>query len=237
MRGWRGFIGRVEPSMWYEGKDWAAMLPPGVDLVLTCLGVRRLVQEELEAAYAEILDRVDRLAKAGVDVINLGGSPVVSSRGRAGHDELVARARAMTDIPIITSLMAEMDAFRALGAQRVAIAAPYPHEQTEKRKRYLEDMGFTVVAADGLGIETTDEIARLDETAIYRLVRRTVAAADRPEAIYIPCGSFPVVHMIAAIEQDEGLPVVTNAQAQAWACLKAMGCQARVPGFGHLMTL
>lgn len=237
MRGWRGFIGRVEPSMWYEGKDWAAMLPPGVDLVLTCLGVRRLVQEELEAAYAEILDRVGRLAHARVDVINLGGSPVVTSRGMAGHEELLARARAITEIPIITSLMAELDAFRALGAGRIAIAAPYPNEQTERRRRYLEELGFEVVAAEGLGIETTDEIARLDETMVYRLVRKTIQTAPEAEAIYIPCGSFPVVHLIKEIEHDTGLPVVTNSQAQAWACLKAIGCQTRVPGFGRLMEL
>src|SRR5688572_28995349 len=82
------WIGRVDPSMWWQGPWWQEMLPPGFRLAILALGVRILRDEELEQAHATILEKVAVLDREGVDVINVGGSPVVGVHGKAGHDRL-----------------------------------------------------------------------------------------------------------------------------------------------------
>jgi hypothetical protein len=132
------WIGRIEPSMWFEGRSWDALLPTDVRVGVLSLGIGRLVPSEIERAHGEILDKVGLLEREGFDVINVGGSPVVSAHGRGGHARLLREIAAIVDRPFVTSLQAELEALRAVGAGRVAIASPYPLAQTAKRVALLE---------------------------------------------------------------------------------------------------
>src|SRR5688572_21929456 len=127
------WIGRIEPSMWFEGQWWQEILPEDVRLAVLSLGVQRLVDEDLERAHAAILEKVEMLDREGVDVINVGGSPVVSVHGKAGHERLINDIAAITRRPFVTSLQAEVEGLREAGAGKVLIASPYPIKQTEKR--------------------------------------------------------------------------------------------------------
>lgn len=229
------WIGRIEPSMWFEGAWWQEILPEDVRLAVLSLGVQRLVDEDLEKAHAAILEKVEMLDREGVDVINVGGSPVVSVHGRAGHERLLRDIAAITDRPFVTSLQAEIEGLRHAGAGRVAIASPYPVRQTEKRVTVLTEEGFEVVGHDSLDIERTRDIAQLDPR---RVVEQAVAvAADHPDAdvIYLPCGSLPVTSVIDEIERRTGKDVVTNVQAQIAANLRRLDYPSPIPGYGHLL--
>jgi maleate cis-trans isomerase len=229
------WIGRIEPSMWLEGPWWAEVLPPGVRLAVLSLGVRRLRDEELERAHEQVLEKVVALDDEGVDVINVGGSPVVGVHGRAGHERLVADIAARTSRPFVTSLQAELEAIRELGATRVVIASPYPAGQTAKRVALLAEEGIAVAGDDSLDVERNREIAQLDPVTV---VRQAVALAGRhpdAEAVYLPCGSLPVVSVIDRIEAETGLPVVTNVQAQVHACLRRAAWNQPIEGYGRLL--
>ena len=82
--------------MWMEGPWWHEVLPADVRLAVLSLGVRRLRDEDLEIAHGQILEKVEALDAEGVDVINVGGSPVVSLYGKAGHERLLADIAART---------------------------------------------------------------------------------------------------------------------------------------------
>lgn len=229
------WIGRIEPSMWLEGAWWEALLPKDVRLAILSLGVRRLRPAELEVAHARILDNVRALDDEGVDVINVGGSPVVSAYGRDGHERLVREIAAITHRPFVTSLQAELEALRTFGS-RVLIASPYPEEQTRRRVDLLEADGFQVVAYSSLGIERNRAIAELDPEVV---VRQSLALArDLPGAdvLYLPCGSLPVIDIIDPLEGQIGLPVVTNVIAQIHACLHRAGHREPIHGHGRLLA-
>jgi maleate cis-trans isomerase len=199
------------------------------------LGIGRLVPSEIERAHSRILDKVALLAREGFDVINVGGSPVVSAYGRDGHARLLEEIAAILDRPFVTSLQAELEALRAVGAGRVAIASPYPLAQTTRRVALLEEEGFQVLGHDSLDIERNREIAMLDRE---RVVRQAVAVAERwpaADVVYLPCGSLPVVEVIDRIEAAIGKPVVTNVQAQASACLRRLPYPEPVTGYGRLL--
>ncbi len=229
------WIGRIEPSMWFEGAWWQEILPSDVRLAVLSLGVQRLVDEDLERAHAAILEKVEMLDREGVDVINVGGSPVVSVHGRAGHERLLADIAAITSRPFVTSLQAEIEGLREAGAGRIAIASPYPVRQTEKRVALLIEEGFEVLGHDSLDIERTREIAELDPQQVLRQALELARAYPEADVIYLPCGSLPVTGVIGAIEQQTGKNVVTNVQAQIAANLRRLDYPSPVHGYGRLL--
>lgn len=229
------WIGRIEPSMWFEGQWWQDILPDDVRLAVLSLGVQRLVDEDLERAHAAILEKVEMLDREGVDVINVGGSPVVSVYGKAGHERLLADIAAITKRPFVTSLQAEVEGLRDAGAGKVIIASPYPVKQTEKRVTVLAEEGFEVVGHESLDIERTRDIAQLDPQLVLDQAVRLADAHPEADAVYLPCGSLPVTGVIDAIEQRTGKPVVTNVQAQIAANLRRIGYPRPVAGYGRLL--
>ncbi len=229
------WIGRIEPSMWMEGVWWHEILPPDVRLAVFSLGVRRLRDEDLERAHAQILEKVEQLDDEGVDVINVGGSPVVTLYGKAGHERLLAEIGARTSRPYVTSLQAELEAIDAVDGTRVLIASPYPVKQTERRVTTLQDEGLAVVGHDSLDIERNRDIAQLDPDLIARQAIDLASAHPDGNVIYLPCGSLPVTSVIDRIETETGLPVVTNVQAQVRACLARAGYDRPIDGYGRLL--
>ena len=229
------WIGRIEPSMWFEGAWWQEILPADVRLAVLSLGVQRLVQEDLEKAHAAILEKVEMLDREGVDVINVGGSPVVTVYGREGHARLLDDIAAITNRPYVTSLQAEVEGLQAVGATRVAIASPYPIAQTEKRVRVLTDEGFEVVGHDSLDIERTRDICQLEPDMIARQAIDVAGRHPTAEVIYLPCGSLPVTSVIERIEDATGLPVITNVQAQIAANLRRVEYPDPIHGYGRLL--
>lgn len=228
------WIGRIEPSMWFEGPWWEEILPPDVRLAVLSLGVRRLRDEDLEAAHAQILDKVEALDDEGVDVINVGGSPVVTVFGREGHARLLRDIAARTSRPFVTSLQAEVEALQAVGARKVLIASPYPVKQTERRVKVLEDEGFAVVGHDSLDLERNRDITSLDPARILAQAEALVRAHPEGDVVYLPCGSLPAPRIIDEIERRTGRPAITNVQAQSWACLVRAGWSAPIEGYGRL---
>jgi maleate cis-trans isomerase len=229
------WIGRIEPSMWMEGQWWHDVLPDDVRLAVLSLGVRRLRDEDLERAHGQILDKVEDLDAEGVDVINVGGSPVVSLHGRAGHERLLADIASRTDRPFVTSLQAEFEAIRAVGGSRVLIASPYPIAQTERRVSVLNDESIDVAGHDSLDVEHNRDIASLDPA---RIVDQAIKLAERHpdgDIIYLPCGSLPVVSVVDEIESATGRPTITNVTAQVRACLVRAGYDRPIEGYGVLL--
>jgi maleate isomerase len=117
----------------------------------------------------------------------------------------------------------------------VAIASPYPVAQTERRIGILEGEGFSVVGHESLDIERNRDIATLEPSHVAELAIRVAEASTEADAVYLPCGSLPVISVIDEIESRTGLPVVACAQAQVAACLKRVGYPSPIEGFGRLL--
>ena len=231
------WIGRVDPSMWWQGAWWQEVVPADVRLAILSLGVQRLTDDELERAHQMILERVAMLDREGVDVINVGGSPVVGVHGREGHDRLLADIGRLTSRPYVTALQAELEAIEILGGRRIAMAAPYPVRQTEKRVAALADYGVDVVGYRTMDIERNRFIAELDPADVLDFVLQVAEENPTADLLYAPCGAFPVTRVIQEIERRSGLSVVTNVQAQAAACLRRIDYPQPVSGFGRLLDM
>lgn len=234
--GWRARIGLLQPSMVSDNNpiEFYLMAPPGVQMVLTSLGIADGGNRaELYAkAIAEIETPIRRLLSRGVDVIVQSGVPPVVTRGWGFEDELAARVATITDLPFASDIGCCIAGFRALGVTKVAVLADTG--MLQGMAEYLGHAGIEQIAT-GFPSGVASEPGAESLATFYRGSVELYRAAPNAEAIYIPGANRPTVGMIEALEEDIGIPVVTSAQAQVWRGLCMAGVNPRlVTGYGRL---
>jgi maleate isomerase len=238
MYGWRARVGLISPSrgdtLIYE---FCKMSPDGVVPVLATLGVQRLSTDQLSAVLDRYEAAVRELVYEECDVINLGGTPPVTSGPPGTEETLLERARAVAGVPVFSHVQAEVEAIRIAGMSRVAVVAPYTHELTAKIEAYLRLKGINVVAVKSLGIERNVEMAKLPVYASYRLAREAYREQEHPEVdgVHLTCPRWATVVNLQRLEQDLGVPVTSSSQAIAFGALWRMGIRDRIAGFGSLL--
>ena len=63
------------------------------------------------------------------------------------------------------------------------------------------------------------------------------AAGIGADACFISCTAIRSAGLIAQLEDELGIPVITSNQVMAWHMLRRCGISDSVPGFGRLMRL
>lgn len=137
--------------------------------------------------------------------------------GLAGEERL---RQAMLDAgarQAVTSAGAMVEALRAVGARRVAVASPYTRGLTHRLVKFLEEAGFEVTSSAFLGISS--HISAVSRRTVKDLVR----AAHDPaaDAVFVSCTALRTYGVVAELEQDIGCPVLTSNQVSLWAALNA----------------
>jgi maleate isomerase len=237
MYGWRSKIGRISPSPETVGaEEWRRSMPNGVCLVET----RTLIYDVTVDGLSETVKQVERaaleLASAEVDVILQAGTAIAFFRG-FGHDrEISRRIHDATGIQATTSLTAVVDALRALGIQRPAIATSYLADIDARLAEVLEKSDFEVAAIRGMGLKKSIDMGKVSPEETYRLAREVVRLAPKADGILISCGNLRTFEAIEALETDTGLPVVTSNQAGLWQALRMAGIKDRLTSLGRLLS-
>ena len=236
MYGWRAKIGRISPSPETVGaEEWRRSMPDGVCLVET----RTLVHDVTVEGLAEAVTQVERaaleLASAEVDLILQAGTAIAFFRG-LGHDaELSRRIAAATGIRATTSLTAVVEALRALGIRRPAIATSYIADIDARLKDVLEKSGFEVAAIKGMGIQKSIDMGKVKPEETYRLAQDVARSAPGADGILVSCGNLRSFETIEPLETDTGLPMVTSNQAGLWQALRLVGVNEHLPNLGRLL--
>ena len=85
MYGYRARIGYTSPPVVTEvfPYEFYQIVPKGVTLVVSTLAVVGMTKAEIDKSYNLSVEYAREMAKAGVDLVVLGGAPVNLSRGFA----------------------------------------------------------------------------------------------------------------------------------------------------------
>jgi maleate cis-trans isomerase len=112
-------------------------------------------------------------------------------------------------------------ACRALGVDRVAIAATYPDDVSTHFSAFLAAAGVEVTELVSHDIPTAAMAGRLDHAAVLELAKSN----DSPhaQAVLIPDTALHTVAWIPELEQALGKPVLTANQVTAWYGLRLAG--------------
>lgn len=235
--GWRARIGHVYPAVVAESfmYEFYRIVPPGVTLAQTHLVIQSLNErQDLEDSIKMIEQAAEYLAKRKVDIITLGGSPMFRLMGVGSDKAIIDRLESKFGIPVTTSQTAVVEAFRSLGAKKLAVASPYFDHQNEQVKKFLEGSGFEVVHIAGLSQEV-EVIHELPLEASYHHARKVFFAAPQAQAVYIPCAHFSVP-WLEELENDLRVPVVSSTAAVIWHSFKILKIRPHITGHGNLLA-
>lgn len=211
-----------------------AMLPAGVAALVTRLELRGSSEPELlhMVGALEVASRL--LADARPRMIGFHCT-AVSTFAPAMASGIVQRIQDATGLPGTATADAILAALAALGARRVLLLTPYIAAVHDREVAFLAAHGIDVAGGSMLGLNSNAEMAELAPERIADQVRAGAAEASGADACFISCTAIRSAGLIAQLEDELGMPVITSNQVMAWHMLRRCGIADAVPGFGRLM--
>lgn len=132
-------------------------------------------------------------------------------------------------------ISAAVAAFRALGKERIAVVTPYTADVTAPVVDLFGEHGLTVTAV-GSFLESSDlVVARITEESIAAGARH-IAAQGECDAVFVSCTSLRLFGVVAELEAELGVPVVSSNLALLWHLLRLGGVDDRLNDLGTLFA-
>lgn len=154
--------------------------------------------------------------------------------GWDGAHAQVREVADMTGLPVSSTSLAFVAACRALGLDKVAVAATYPAPVADGFTAFLADAGIEALANTANDIATAAAAGLLDDAALLSMV----TSADRPgaQAILVPDTALHTIAQLPELEAAAGKPVLTANQVTAWQGLRLTGTDVAGPALGSLFA-
>jgi arylmalonate decarboxylase len=197
--------------------------------------VRSLTPKGYDSAWEGILPAADYLTEKRVDAIMVIGTSLTFYRGADFHDELLAKLRTRTGLPVSTMSQAVVDGLRRFDARRIVVATAYADEVNNRLKAFLEAHGFDVLSLEGFGLFGFGEPGKVSEGDIIALGSKLCTAEPGAEGLLISCGGLRTLGVARPLEERHRIPVVSSTQAAFWAAMRLVGESGHVAGRGMLL--
>ena len=216
--------------------DAKLLFPKGVDFIGNGVGLPGgMTVEGYEEAIPRVLPKAQDLAKQGADVVSVFGSSLTFYKGAKFHDDLIRQVEKATGKRATTQSNGLLDGLRTANAKRVAIATAYTDIVTERLKVFLQEYGFEVTAAKGLGFERIPDGAATQEI-LLKLGTDAYANSKKADAVVVSCGALRTLELIVPLENSVKVPVISSTPHGLWHGVKLMGVPAKVTGYGMVMA-
>jgi len=212
-----------------------AMLPAGVAALVTRLELRGSSEAEL-MRMIEALEPAARLLADARPALIAFHCTAVSTFAPAMAEGIVQRIAGATGLPATATADAILAALDALKARRIVLVTPYIATVHEREAAFLAAHDIEVAGGSMGGLNTNAEMALLRPAGIAAQTREAMRATRDADACFISCTAIRSAGLIAPLEAEFGLPVITSNQAMAWHALRLCGIADAVPGFGRLLA-
>ena len=216
--------------------DAKLLFPKGVDFIGNGVGLPGgMTVEGYEEAIPRVLPKAQDLAKQGANVVSVFGSSLTFYKGAKFHDDLIRQVEKATGKRATTQSNGLLDGLRTANARRVAIATAYTDIVTERLKVFLQEYGFEVTAAKGLGFERIPQGAATQEI-LHKLGIDAYANSKKADAVVVSCGALRTLELIVPLENSVKVPVISSTPHGLWHGVKLMDVPAKVTGYGMVMA-
>jgi len=228
-------IGMLLLSASINEQEKEKLLPTGVSIHYTRLPVKRPTYEAMLHMADHVEEAASLLADAKVDIIAFSCTAGSFIKGAGYDQEIIDRITRATGLPATTMTTAVVASLKALGIRKLVLITPYVEQMNKIEKAVLESAGFQVLAYRGLGLDNVSKQYEAEPLRWYDLVKEM----KHPEAdgYFVSCGGIRAVDIIEQAEKAVGKPVVTSYQTLVWHCLRKIGLQEPVEGFGRLLRI
>ncbi|MBF8184757.1 maleate cis-trans isomerase [Nonomuraea sp. K274] len=155
--------------------------------------------------------------------------------GWDGAREQVNDVAKIVGLPVSSTSIAFVEAARALGLRRVAVAASYPREVASHFVEFLRRGGVDVASLGSHDILTAAEVGTLGKERVAAMVR--AGDVGDAEAVLVPDTAMHSLAWLDDLESAVGKPVLTANQVTVWEGLRIGGGSTRLAGLGSLFRL
>ena len=230
-------LGLIFPPLDYPiPPDATRLYPRGVQFLGDGVGLPGgMTLEGYDEAIPRVVPVAQALAKRGARVISVFGSSITFYKGAKFHQELIDRVSKATGMPATTQSNGLLDGLKTANAKRVALATAYTDIVTGRLKVFLEEYGFEVISAKGLGYEKIPEGAATQEI-LFNLGAEAFAAGRRADALVLSCGALRTLDLIVPLEGRIKVPVVSSTPHGLMNGVRLLGVNPRVQGFGMVFS-
>jgi len=231
-------IGLIFPPLNYPiPPDARRLYPTGVEFLSGGVGLPGgMTIEGYDEAVPRILPEAQRLAKEGAKVVSVFGSSLTFYKGAKWHQDLIAQVSKATGLPATTQSAGLLDGLKVVNARRVALATAYTDTVTGRLKVFLEEHGFEVTSARGLGFERIPEGAAT-EPILLKLGTDSYAQSRKADAVVMSCGALRTLDVIVPLEKQVGVPVVSSTPHGLMNAVRLAGAVSpRAQGFGMVLA-
>lgn len=216
--------------------DATLLYPKGVNFIGNGVGLPGgMTVEGYDEAIPRVLPRAAELAKQGANVVSVFGSSLTFYKGAKFHEDLIRQVANATGRIATTQSNGLIDGLRTANARRVAVATAYTDVVTERLKIFLQEYGFEVTSARGLGFERIPEGAATHDI-LFKLSTDVYADSKKADALVVSCGALRTIDLIVPVEDKIKVPVVSSTPHGLWHGVRKLGINARVQGYGMVMA-
>jgi arylmalonate decarboxylase len=199
------------------------------------LGLKSMTPEGYDSVIDKIVPGAQILAKAGANAMLVFGTSLTFYKGAAFNQKLIDDVRKATGLPTSSMSSAVVDGLRVMGARRLAVATAYNDEVNTRLRTFLGESGFEVLALKGLGIEAIGESGKVSQAELQKFSASVFASAPKADALFVSCGGLRTLEILAPLEKECKVPVVSSTPHALWAGVKLLRVNARAEGYGKLI--
>jgi len=230
-------LGLIFPPLNYPiPPDAKRLYPSGVRFLGNGVGLPGgMTLESYEEAIPRAVPAAEALAKQGAKAISVFGSSLTFYKGAKFNEELTKQVTKATGVPATTQSNGLVDGLKVANAKRVAVATAYTDTVTERLKVFLEEHGFQVTFAKGLGYERIPEGAATDQI-LFKLGTETYSNSKNADALVISCGALRTLDLIVPLEKEIKVPVVSSTPHGLMNGVRLLGVSPRAQGFGMVLS-
>jgi arylmalonate decarboxylase len=217
-------------------EEGIAMYGERLRFVVTGLGLERMTPEGYDSVIPRIPAAAEKLAAAGADAIELTGTSLTFYKGEAFNQRLRAAVTEASGLLATTMSNGVIDALKAVGARRVAVATAYNDEVNDRLRAFLIEHGLEPRVVTGLGIEAIADVDKVTQNDLIEFGARVRESAPEADSLLLSCGGFRTLEIIAPLEARTGVPVISSMPHGLWAGARLVGLSGAAPGYGTLLS-
>ena len=221
------YVTELLPKYFYQ------IVPDGVLMQFLTLQISEHTQDQLESVYEQGVRAAESFARAGADVIIMGGAPTNISHGKDNLERVLKDMAQRFGVPVSSSSVAQRNALRAVGAKKIGTINPaVPRKIGDSASGSMED-GMMLLGRKHANAKLEDYNRIPPETAL-RLGREIMQEHPDIDTLIFGCPHWATIPAIEPLEQEFGVNVVTALQAIIWEGMRLAGVNDKVQGYGRL---
>jgi maleate isomerase len=215
--------------------DWYKIVPDGVTLMMITLPLGTRSADDVQKCYDISIESAHTMAKAGADLVLLGGLPINLSRGFDRLEDFLKSLEDQIGVKVSSSTTAQKKAYQALGSRKVGTVHPFLPDQNGRHEKYLAEYFGLEPAGVYAGGSNLVELGKIPIESALEWGRALKKQHPEIDTFNFACPHWRVIDAIEPLEQELGVSVMTSLQAIAWESLRATGITDSIKGYGRLL--